>query len=374
MTFLSKKGGSGLLVSLIATKQMAEEIKKALADAGDLIFEHIGKLDSESVKEIFYSASRVSADVLIIDLDVFSGKEIISALQGFRIARPNTRIIVIAPERKPGDEIISSVVGLGIYDIAEGEKESNWSEIVKNILLSPPATYAQAARWHTGQFLNASIQAKERVIIEERPAGIVTVAVAGTAHGVGCTHIALSISSFLARLGHSTAVIEDSQRPAFSFLCSVLKSKEGKVEGSCAVHGIDIFPICESGDNGNWNYDMLLKKIKAGQYEYVVRDLGILDSARKREMYRADIAFVVASAAKWRWHEVIDRIDSEFSVIFPSASQSDAEEISFYAGIKGTALPYCPNPFAKENDSVFLKLLAPVLPSRKKRRTLFGVF
>ncbi|EGD50085.1 hypothetical protein TheetDRAFT_3107 [Thermoanaerobacter ethanolicus JW 200] len=88
-------------------------------------------MDSESVKEIFYSASRVSADVLIIDLDVFSGKEIISALQGFRIARPNTRIIVIAPERKPGDEIISSVVGLGIYDIAEGEKESNWGEIIK---------------------------------------------------------------------------------------------------------------------------------------------------------------------------------------------------------------------------------------------------
>ncbi|MEQ2130101.1 hypothetical protein QTP99_08940 [Caldanaerobacter subterraneus KAk] len=363
-----------MLISLIATKQMAEEIRKALADAGDIVFEHNGKLDSESVKEIFYSASRVSADVLIVDLDVFYGKEIISALQGFRIARPNTRIIVIAPERKPGDEIISSIVGLGIYDIAAGEKESNWSEIIKNILLSPPATYAQAARWHTGQFLNASIQTKERVIIEERPAGIVTIAIAGTAHGIGCTHTALSISSFLARLGHSTAVIEDSERPVFSFLCSVLKAKEGKVEGSYAVYGIDIFPLNESENNNNWNYDMLLKKIKAGQYEYVVRDLGVLDSARKREMYRADIAFVVASAARWRWHEIIDRFDSEFSVVFPLASQSDVEEISFYAGIKGTALPYCPNPFAKESDSVFLKLLAPVLPSRKKRRTLFGVF
>jgi hypothetical protein len=50
------------------------------------------------------------------------------------------------------------------------------------------------------------------------------------------------------------------------------------------VHGIDIFPIYESKDNG-WNYDMLLKKIKTRQYEYVVRDLGVLDSARRREMY-----------------------------------------------------------------------------------------
>lgn len=362
-----------MLVSIIAGKQIAEEIRKALADAGDIVFEHIGRLDSESVKEIFYSASRVSSEVLIVDLDVFSGKEIVSALQSFRIARPNTRIIVIAPDRKPGDEIISSIVGLGIYDIAAGKKESDWAEMIKNILLSPPATYAQAARWHTGQLLNAFVQTKERVIIEERPAGVVTIAVSATAHGIGCTHTAFSIASFLARLGHSTAVIEDSQRSVFSFLCSVLKAKEGKVEGSYTVHGIDIFPVDESRNNGNWNYDMLLKKIKAGQYEYVVRDLGVLDSARKKEMYRADIAFIVASAAKWRWHEIIDRIDSEFSVIFPLASQSDVEEISFYAGIKGTALPYCPNPFARENDFIFLKLLAPVLPSRRKKKSLFGI-
>lgn len=217
MTFLSKKGGSGLLISIIATKQMAEQIKKALVDAGDVVFEHIGKLDAESVKEIFYSVSRVSAEVLIIDLDVFSGKEIVSVLQGFRITRPDTRVIVIAPERKPGDEIISSIVGLGIYDIAAEGKESNWSEIIKNILLSHPATYAQAARWHTGQFLNASVQAKERVIIEERLAGVVTIAVAGTAHGIGCTYTALSMASFLSRLGHSTAVIEDSQKTVFLF-------------------------------------------------------------------------------------------------------------------------------------------------------------
>ncbi|NNG67890.1 hypothetical protein [Caldanaerobacter subterraneus] len=361
-----------MLVSLIAGKQMAEQIKEALADAGDVVFEHNGKLDSESVKEAFFSASRVSADVLIVDLDVFSGKEIISALQSFRIARPNTRIIIIAPDRKPGDEIISSIVGLGIYDIAAEGKESNWSEIIKNILISPPATYAQAARWHTGQLLNASIQTRERVIIEERPAGIVTIAVSATAHGIGCTHTALSMASFLARLGHSAAVIEDSQRPVFSFLCSVLKAKEGKVDGSYVVHGIDIFPIYESKDNG-WNYDMLLKKIKAGQYEYVVRDLGVLDSARRREMYRADIAFVVASAARWRWHEVIDRIDSDFDVIYPLALESDVEEISFYAGVKGTAIPYCLNPFGRDNDSVFLKLLAPVLPSKKKKKSLLGI-
>ncbi|MEQ6360742.1 hypothetical protein V7D15_14020, partial [Thermoanaerobacter thermohydrosulfuricus] len=59
-----------------------------------------------------------------------------------------------------------------------------------------------------------------------------------------------------------------------------------------------------------------------------------------------------ASAAKWRWHDIIDRIDSGFSLIFPVATQSDVEEISFYAGIKGAALPHCPKPFARENDFI----------------------
>ena len=349
---------------------MAENIKKALADAGDIVFEHTGKLDSESVKQIFFSASRVSAEVLIIDLDVFYGKETISALQGFRIARPNTRIIVIAPERKPGDEIVSSIVGLGIYDIVAGEKESNWSEIIKNILFSSPATYTQAARWHTGMGVEVEGN-KEKVIIEERPSGIVVISVAGIAHGLGCTHTSFSIASFLVRSGYSTAVIEDSQKPAFSFFSSVIKAKEGKIDGSYTVHGIDVFPLDKNKSNEDWNYDLFLKNIKMGQYEYVIRDLGVLDEKIIREMYRADMAFVVASASKWRWHEILDRTDKDFNIIFPLVSKNDAEEISFYAGIEGTALSYCPNPFAKENDSSFLKLLTPVLPSRKKRRTWF---
>ncbi|MEQ6360722.1 hypothetical protein V7D15_13890, partial [Thermoanaerobacter thermohydrosulfuricus] len=72
--------------------------------------------------------------------------------------------------------------------ITAGDGDTDWGEAVKKALLSRPAAYTQAARWHTGQFLNASIQAKERVIIEERPAGIVTIEETATAHGIGRTH------------------------------------------------------------------------------------------------------------------------------------------------------------------------------------------
>lgn len=158
----------------------------------------------------------------------------------------------------------------------------------------------------------------------------------------------------------------------FPYFTNILKAKEGKVKGSYVIHGIDIFALNESKGRNGWNFDTLFKEIKAGQYEYVIRDLGVLDSSRMRQIYMADEAFIVASIAKWRWHECIDKFDNEYSIIFPLASKSDVDEFSFYTCIKGSAFPYCSNPFSKDNDSIILKLLEPVLRNRRKKRALFG--
>ncbi|MCG0275663.1 MAG: hypothetical protein L5655_05775 [Thermosediminibacteraceae bacterium] len=364
-----------MLISVILTKQRSEEVIEAVKESGEIILEQVGTLDSQGIKDVLNSAARVASDILILDLDIGSGRDIVAALQSFRIARPHTRIILLAPDREPGDVIVSSLVGLGIYDIISGPKDSDWGKLVRDALANQPATYAQAARWHTGQFLNNFVPAKEHVIIEERPAGVVTIAVAGIAHGLGCTHTALSIASFLARSGHSVAIIEDSQRPALDFLCSVMKAREGKIEGSYTIQGLDIFPYNESAGGENSNYDLLIRKIKAGQYEYVVRDLGVLESSRVKDMYRADMSFLVASAVKWRWYELLGSkladLNSVSYILFPLASKSDIDDFLFYAGIRGEALPYSPNPFFRDNDELYSKLLTSVLPQRQRKKSLF---
>jgi len=363
-----------LLISVILTKQRSELVIEAAKDLGEIIFKQVGTLDSQGIKDVLNSASRVASDVLILDLDIGVGRDIAAALQSFRIARPHTRIIILAPDREPGDVTVSSLVGLGIYDIISGPKDSDWGELVKNALTGRPATYAQAARWHTGQFLDA-ISAKGRVIIEERPAGVVTIAVAGIAHGLGCTHTSLSIASFLARLGYSTAIIEDSQKPSFDFLCNIMKAKKGRVEGSFIINGLDIFPLSKNLDDIDniTNFDKLIGKIKAGRYEYIVRDLGVLDSLRARELYRADSAFVVASAAKWRWNELIESKPGDYKsmgiILFPLASNDDVEDLSFYAGVRGVALPFSPNPLSGNNDKLYYELLAPILPQKKSKKS-----
>ncbi|MGI1691663.1 hypothetical protein [Thermoanaerobacter uzonensis] len=146
-----------MLISLIALGETAEKIKESVGQIGELVFEYVGKLDGEKIRDIFYSASRVPSDVLVVDLKALDEKEAVPALQSFRITRPNTRVAVIVYDRKPGDILVSSIVSLGIYDITAGDKDTDWGEAVKKALLSPPAAYTQAARWHTGA-LDISLQ------------------------------------------------------------------------------------------------------------------------------------------------------------------------------------------------------------------------
>jgi len=49
-------------------------------------------------------------------------------------------------------------------------------------------------------------------------------------------------------------MIEDSQRPVFSYFINVLKAREGKVKGSYVVHGIDVFALNENKGKDEWNF------------------------------------------------------------------------------------------------------------------------
>jgi hypothetical protein len=159
-----------LLISLIAEGDIAEKIKESIRRIGELVFEHIGKLDGEKIKDAFYSASRVPSDFLIVDLKALDEKEVVSALQSFRISRPNTRIVVVVRDRKPGDVLVSSIVSLGIYDIVAGDKDTDWGEAVKKVLISSPAAYTQAAKWHTGtlDILNEAEEKRKEPLEIER--------------------------------------------------------------------------------------------------------------------------------------------------------------------------------------------------------------
>lgn len=359
---------------LILTPARADKVREAIRAHGNVVFDHAGVMDSLGIRNVLQSAARVAADVLVLDLDVAPGPDLVAAVQGYRIARPHTRIIAMAPAREPGDPTVAELVGLGVYDIVAGPVEADWGALVGQVLAGPPATYAQAARWHVMPQLTGGERVREKVVIEERPAGAVTIAVVGAAPGLGCTHTALAISAFLARKGLKVALVEDSQRIVLDCYLGAVKAAKGSTKGARRVGGFDVFahPLSRDGfvfgrsdaKLTGFLFDLLLPDLRVEKYEYIVRDLGYWEKERDREALRATLPILVASGARWRIRdfEAVKSIGSyRIALIDPPGD--------VFRGVEGAIpdtyrLPYASDPL-KMPDEPLADLLSTVLPRAK---------
>lgn len=152
------------------------------------------------------SLSQLTPDVLIVAADAGPADALITGLRQYRIRRPEVRIILLAPGRTPGDPLISTLVGLSIYDVLSDEGEA-LADSLRTALASPPATYAQAARWHTlATTVSSAAPSSEREILRvmtptARPLWI---AVCGITPASGATTLAWAIARELALQGLST--------------------------------------------------------------------------------------------------------------------------------------------------------------------------
>ncbi|PRR73700.1 hypothetical protein [Neomoorella humiferrea] len=368
-----------MILALILTPARAEQVRKAVKEHGEVVYDQAGTMDSFGIRNALQSAARVAADALILDIDAGPGPDLVAAVQGYRIARPYTRIFLLAPGRQPGDATVARLVGLGVYDIIDGPVEADWGDLVAQSLTNTPATYAQAARWHIMTGLTEEEQVKEKVVIEQRPVGVVTIAVAGAAPGLGCTHTALAISAFLARQGHNVALVEDSQEPVMQDYLKIIKAGPGRVSKAWRIKGFDVFPFAKTevdkfieGD-GNFIFDELLAELSAGRYEYIVRDLGVADKKRAREAFRSNLAVLVASAARWRWGDLL-KIEplSSFRLALVAPAERDVKEIRRIPELKAYVMPYHPDPFCMP-DEILTELLRPVLPQAREKKKPFWV-
>ncbi|GEA16351.1 hypothetical protein E308F_25970 [Moorella sp. E308F] len=366
-----------MILALILAPARAEQVRKAVKEHGEVVFDQAGTMDSQGIRNALQSAARVAADALILDIDAGPGPDLVAAVQGYRIARPYTTIFLLVPGRQPGDAMVASLVGLGVYDIIDGPVEADWGDLVSQALNRVPATYAQAARWHIMTGLTGEEQVKEKIVIEQRPVGVVTIAVAGAAPGLGCTHTALAISAFLARHGHNVALVEDSQDPVMQDYLNVIAAGGGRVEGVRRVKGFDVFPVAITNIRGekraSFTFDEVLPALKDGDYQYVVRDLGFVDGARIREALRSNLPVLVASAARWRWGDLL-KIEplSSFRLALVAPAERDVEEIQKMPGIKVYTIPHHPDPFNMP-DEVLTELLRPVLPQAREKKKPFWV-
>lgn len=257
---------------VLVSKENAKEVLNVLKEKNyEDAMVNIVEEESES-KKIIEEASRVPAEMLILDIDI--GRNLGTAVLRYRLKRPNTRIIVYGKDRKPGDPEIASIVQTGIYDIAIDISD------LKKLIDGEPMKIDSAVKWLDLSFapeLENSQESKrgktvvrekeivkevvKEVIVEKKvplSSRPVLIAVAGTAPGVGTTATALTLASFLASKKYKTIYVELGE-PSIEDIIGMEVNKKPRRFKPC-------FNVSKKGD-----YKEIERKKK---YQYVVLDLG----------------------------------------------------------------------------------------------------
>lgn len=184
---------------------------------------------------------------------------------------------------------------------------------------------------------------------------VCTIGIIGTHHGVGVTHTALSVASFLHfEKRKRVAVIELSGQ---SSLDCFGKQKESH-GAPCRVKGLSVFPSADS---------LLAGTVRNGNFDYCILDLGCAPERRKQELLRCDIKLVVTDAAPWKPERrrnadrILDGVDcSKGWRVLVNFSDGQVPSDCRRLPVRMEWLRFSPNPFEvdEQNKKLFGKLLS----------------
>lgn len=113
----------------IGMKSMEEFFKKQLSNEYNFVGEAIYR------EGVVNNALKYNPDIIIIRETLSGSKDILDIVYEIRLQLPDTRIIFLASDRKPGDPLLAELVSNGVYDILVGNSIS--APDVINLLREP---------------------------------------------------------------------------------------------------------------------------------------------------------------------------------------------------------------------------------------------
>lgn len=262
-----------MVVYSILTDDVVEPVTRVLYEREltdqPLVVTRLGQ-GSEALDQ----AARVPADVLI--LDMCTGPALGPAVIRYRLARPNTRIILLAIGSMPGDPNVAMVVQAQVYDVV--------TDVAKlgDVFDAQPAGLAAAVKWLDPSLAPEAekiVQVRERVIerrvpMTQRP---VYITVAGAAAGVGTTTAACALATFLAKRGYKTVLVDAAPYPSLQVVTGLQLAKD-PVAWKASLE------VCKNENP--------LDLVRARQHQYIIADFGERSAVELMQI-DADLTLVV---------------------------------------------------------------------------------
>ena len=281
------------MIVAIVTRAAAADVTAVLRALGESP-SHVHVVEPGQAGALLEEIARLPAVALVLDMDV--RPEPVDVVR-YRLARRQTRVVVLASGRRPGDAAVAGVcAGAEILDVC-----TEAGQIAGALGQEPDL--AAALRWRNPALVPGGDAGVVRERIVERRVAVgshpVTILVAGIAGGVGTTTVACAITAYTARLGHDTALVGIGPHAMLAL--------EG-AGGTWRPH-LDTFP-CATGVG-----DL----VRGRRYPYVVADAGVApmgeapnqvgDAAWRRSALSVvgvapDVSVLVLPGAIWRYGQV----------------------------------------------------------------------
>ncbi len=288
------------MVYYIASPTYQAIITSVLRDSEQIIAggDNISELYlNKYVKEHINSLSGV--DILVIDLSccLDLDTEITSTLETVKVMYGQLRIILLATQIMPGDELLVKSVQMGIYDIITA---TDFAEIKDELTycVIEGKQYRDAIRYLKAD--NGDKTAGKQVRIKPKQnANRVMIGLAGSESRVGTTHNAIVIANTLRRSGYMVALLEMSSHPVFG---DIRDSYDEKSEDALhfTVNGIDYYPSVQAAE---------VNAIMAKAYNFLVIDFGSFDSMDDITFNKCEVPVIVAGSKPWE----LDAVNRLFS-------------------------------------------------------------
>jgi hypothetical protein len=148
-------------------------------------------------------AGRTPADLLLLDIACAAGPPVLR----YRLARPDTRVVLLAPGRTPGDTAVAQVVMQAqVYDVVTDLETLGQ-------VIDHPADLSAAARWLDASLAisgqpDATTRVVERIVPTPLSSHPVVIGLCGLVPGAGTTTTMAAIAGYLCRLGQPVLLAE----------------------------------------------------------------------------------------------------------------------------------------------------------------------
>ncbi len=379
------------MYSIISNPRYLDAITMALKDNAVVLYRDIGT-DIDIISSI-EKANRVRTKVLIIDVTCVEDiRKLPQAIRRYRIKNDTVRIIILAPDCSPGNELISMLVTMGVYDIVSfpsGDAENVDIAEMLQLHIENPATYSKAVKWDNSANELSTVsphetdRAKEQrsdkspdrsrtvTIEKDKIIGTVVIAVTGTMKRAGTSHVALTIAGFLRRMKFKVAVLELHKSNHFGHIKEAYDGTDAN-DSLFKFNEIDFYPYSEELD---------ILDVLQCDYNYMILDMGVYNGCDVTEFKRANERIIVSGSNEWELPELevilknMDRPEKN-KYIF---SFCDLQAFRFIknnmAGLPCYMFPFNPQPLQKNKEAhdALLSILNGVLPSMTKKFSLNNI-